>query len=165
MGKDASRVDAYGTVDELNALLGVVRASGVDAATDDWLGRFQVDLFVLGAELATSPGKAGSKGRGVDRIVNEDVAELERIIDQVQEGLPPLTHFILPGGSPAGAALHHARVVCRRAERRAVALAREEPVRPEAIRYLNRLSDLLFVLARRVNQAQRRPEVAWLHAR
>ena len=165
VSKDDLRVEAYGTADELNALLGVARAAGPDATVDRTLTRIQVDLFVLGAELATNPGHKKQKGRGVDQVFEEDVQLLEADIDRAQDELPPLTSFILPGGTACGAALHHARVVCRRAERCVITLSKREPVRPEVIRYLNRLADLLFVLARLVSHRDGRPETPWLPPR
>jgi cob(I)alamin adenosyltransferase len=160
--KDAPRVEAYGTVDELNASIGVARACPGDETTGDLLAVIQNDLFVLGADLAT-PLEAGERvgAREVPRVRADHVARLEQEIDRLEEELPPLDRFILPGGSERGALLHLARTVCRRAERHVVALARAEPVSPETVRYLNRLSDLLFVLARRVNQQAGIPELPW----
>ncbi len=155
--KDQVRVEAYGAVDELNAHLGVVRAEAADAETADLLDELQHRLFDLGAELATPADAAGA----ASPIGDEAVARLERAIDRLQERLPPLREFILPGGTPLAASLHVARTVCRRAERRLVTLAREEPVRPALLRYLNRLSDLLFVLARAANARAGRPDVIW----
>jgi cob(I)alamin adenosyltransferase len=162
--KQALRVEAYGTVDEANAAIGLARlyvGAGVDARadpdTDAMLGRIQNDLFDLGADLCTPEdgrrkpaGEAGGGG-GALRIVSAQVARLESEIDAMNAGLRPLDSFILPGGTPAAAYLHLARTVTRRAERLVCALAAEEAVNPEAIKYLNRLSDHLFVLGRRVN--------------
>jgi len=160
--KDDPRVEAYGTVDELNSLLGVARAYAEDAAFERLLARLQSDLFSLGADLAT-PEEAGEKhGRiTILRIGPERVAALEAEIDRLEAGLEPLTRFILPGGAPLAAYLHLARCVCRRAERRCVTLARARSVNPEIIRYLNRLSDLLFVLARAANQRLGAADVVW----
>ena len=158
VSKADPRVDAYGEVDELNAWLGFVRASGLDAELDGELIRIQRDLFAVGAQLA-DPAE-----RLADRVTkafvsDEDVERLEQLIDRLEQELPPLTRFILPGGAAAGGALHVARTVCRRAERRIVALT---PAADELlIRYINRLSDLLFVLARVVNHRARQPETEW----
>ena len=158
VAKSDPHVDAYGEVDELNAWLGVVRASRVDPAVDQDLEHLQRDLFALGAQLADPAGKlAGRVAKAI--IGDEDVARLESLIDRLEAELPPLRRFILAGGTPAGAALHLARTVCRRAERRMVALA--PPVDPVLLRYINRLSDLLFVLARTVNHRGGVPEVEW----
>ena len=158
VAKSDPHVDAYGEVDELNAWLGVVRASRVDPAVDQDLEHLQRDLFALGAQLADPAGKlAGRVAKAI--IGDEDVARLESLIDRLEAELPPLRRFILAGGTPAGAALHLARTVCRRAERRMVALA--PPVDPVLLRYINRLSDLLFVLARTVNHRGGVPEAEW----
>ncbi len=150
MSKDSLRIEACGTVDELNALLGVVRSLIPDAATERSLLRIQDHLFTLSANLAVT--EAGTRTRhGVPPITGEHVTVLEKEIDEIQEVMEPLRKFVLPGGSKAAALLHFARTVARRAERRAVSLAAKETVEPEIIRYLNRLSDLLFMLARRAN--------------
>jgi len=156
--KDAPRVDAYGEVDELNAWLGLVRASGIDAALDAEIVQIQQDLFALGAQLADPADKIASR---VTKAVIGDaqVERLEQLIDRLESGVPPLRRFILAGGTPAGAALHVARTVCRRAERRMVAL--DPPADPVLIRYINRLSDLLFVAARAVNHRAGMPETEW----
>ncbi len=146
------RVTAYGEVDETNACIGLVRLhTTADTALDPILARVQNDLFDLGADLAT-PDRGGAEGAAL-RIVEAQVERLEREIDQLNGELSPLTSFILPGGSPAAAALHLARTVCRRAERSAVALSQieGESVGAPALKYLNRLSDLLFVAARWAN--------------
>jgi cob(I)alamin adenosyltransferase len=156
--KSSPRVDAYGTVDELNAAIGVARAAKLDAAIDGVLAHVQVDLFTLGAELATVPGKEDKlKMRLLDA---DDAARLERAIDQAEAKLPPLTNFVLPGGSPGAAGLHFARTVCRRAERLVLGLS-DSPARREIVIYLNRLSDLLFVLARRANAEAGVADVLW----
>jgi cob(I)alamin adenosyltransferase len=162
VAKDSLRVEAYGTVDEVNALLGVTRACPGDEIVTDLLADIQADLFILGADLAT-PMEEGERvgARRVRRVEEAQVRRLEGEIDRLQAGLPPLDQFILPGGSERGALLHLARTVCRRAERCVVALTRAEAVSPEALRYLNRLSDLLFVLARTVNQQAGIPELPW----
>ena len=156
--KDDPRVDAYGEVDELNAWLGFVRAAKVDAAIDAELDAIQRDLFALGAQLADPADKIAA--RVLKAIIgDEQVARLEQAIDRLEAALPPLRRFILAGGTGAGAALHVARTVCRRAERRIVAL--DPPVDPVLVRYVNRLSDLLFVLARAVNHGAGAAESEW----
>ena len=156
--KDDPRVDAYGEVDELNAWLGLVRASSSDAAIDAELAAIQRDLFALGAQLADPADKLAAR---VTKAVvgDDDVARLEQAIDRFEATLPPLRRFILAGGTPAGAALHVARTVCRRAERRIVSL--DPPVDPVLVRYVNRLSDFLFVLARAANHRAGAPEIEW----
>lgn len=158
VGKDDIRIEAYGTVDELNAQIGVVRTLSLPPGAGELLERLQHELFVLGADLATPPEGTPSKVR---RIAQEDVARLEQDIDRLDAGLPELRTFILPSGSPAGAALHVARTVCRRAERRTVRLVRESSLERLPVIYLNRLADLLFVLARHVNHALGSPETPW----
>ncbi len=150
VSKASPRVSAYGDVDETNAVLGLARLSTAGAAPlDPILARIQNDLFDLGADLATPERAAGAPEPL--RIVASQVDRLEREIDALNAELSALTSFVLPGGTAAAAALHVARTVCRRAERAAVALAAAETVNPEAVRYLNRLSDLLFVAARYAN--------------
>ncbi|WP_272007638.1 cob(I)yrinic acid a,c-diamide adenosyltransferase [Nannocystis radixulma] len=168
VGKDAPRVAAYGDVDELNAVLGVLRVElarvepaaqrELLTALDAQLGRIQQELFDLGAELAT-PG--ATEGKAPLRVEEADVTRLEQELDAWNADLPPLRSFILPGGGPLGAYAHLARTVCRRAERTVVTLTRVEPVRAEAVRYLNRLSDYFFVVARAVAHAFAVPEVLW----
>ncbi len=161
--KTCARVEAYGTVDELNALIGVARAARLDAVTDGVLGAVQVDLFTLGAELSTMPGKEGKLKMVL--LSNADAERLERAIDAAEEGLAPLENFVLPGGSAASASLHFSRTVARRDERAVLAIdASEGPVRSELVIYLNRLSDLLFVLARRANALQGVADVPWAPA-
>jgi cob(I)alamin adenosyltransferase len=161
--KASLRVEAYGTSDELNATLGVARATGLDPETDAVLARVQVDLFTLGAELACVPGKEASlKMHLIDAA---DAERLEQAIDAAETHVQPLKYFVLPGGSPQASALHVARTVCRRTERACLALD-DAPARRELIIYLNRLSDLLFVLARRANVEARVEDVPWVpHAR
>lgn len=154
-----ARVDAYGSVDETNACLGVARAAGAAPEVDASLERIQAQLFVLGAELAT-PVDHRSRLR-LPLIASEDVVALEADIDGLEAGLPALTSFVLPAGTPAAAALHHARTVCRRAERAVIAAQSQAEPRPEVIIYLNRLSDLLFVMARHQNRVGGVPDVAW----
>lgn len=146
------RIEAYGTVDEVNACLGLARLhTGGDAELDAILGRIQNDLFDLGADLATPTAEAPKREQL--RVVESQVDRLEREIDAMNAALAPLSSFVLPGGTPAAAHLHLARTVCRRAERLVVLLAEkpEERISPVAIKYLNRLSDLLFVASRHVN--------------
>jgi cob(I)alamin adenosyltransferase len=163
VGKDAARVDAYGEVDELNAVLGLAESLCDDAEIVGLLRDLQRDLFTLGAILASpAEGEGGRASAHVPELRPDRIAEMERRIDRAEEELPPLRNFILPGGHQAGAALHLARTVCRRAERRVVALAREIELPGTVVPYLNRLSDLLFTLARLANRragAQERPWV------
>ena len=156
--KNAARVDAYGEVDEVNACLGLARASCTDQDIDAELVRLQRDLFALGAQLA-DPGETIAARVTKAALGDDDVTRLEQLIDRYEAELPPLRRFILAGGSPAGAALHVARAVCRRAERRMVAL--EPAVDGVLLRYVNRLSDLLFVLARAVNHRAGAAETEW----
>jgi cob(I)alamin adenosyltransferase len=154
------RVEAYGAVDETNAVIGLARLSTRDdAAIDPILARVQNELFDLGADLAT-PTAADEAERPRLRVVESQVARLEAEIDQLNEAMGELTSFVLPGGSPAAAALHLARTVCRRAERRCVALAEREDVSAAALKYVNRLSDLLFVAARFAND-EGRADLLW----
>lgn len=159
VAKSAARVDAYGEVDELNALLGVARGAGVDADISALLDALQRDLMALGSQLADPSGTRASRIPKA-ALGQEAVARLEEWIDRLETEAPSLDHFVLPGGSPAGAVLHLARTVCRRAERRVVSLG-VGAVKPEALAYVNRLSDLLFVLARAVNRRADAPEVEW----
>jgi cob(I)alamin adenosyltransferase len=158
VSKTDLRVSAYGDVDETNAAIGLARCwTREDATLDPILARAQNELFDLGADLATPP--AGTE-RPALRILDSQVTRLESEIDALNSRMAPLASFVLPGGSPAAAALHVARTVCRRAERAAVALAAREPVGAEALKYLNRLSDLLFVAARFAND-EGRGDVLW----
>ncbi len=151
------RICAYGTLDELNAVLGVARAADLPSQIDGALFQLQNQLFDLGAELASPK----SKERATEFIQEEDVNSLEKLIDSFEEGLPALTSFILPGGCPTAATLHLARCVCRRAEREIVALSHEATVREMVLKYVNRTSDLLFVLARSANAAAGVDDVPW----
>ncbi len=161
--KDSARVAAYGEVDELNAAVGLARAELEHDDLREWLCAIQSSLFELGGELATPDVEAvEAKGKGVPRIVQGEVDELERWIDQLESELTPLRNFVLPGGTRAAAALHLARTVCRRAERRVISLAAHEEVASLLIRYLNRLSDLLFVMARAANQRAGVDEPLWV---
>jgi cob(I)alamin adenosyltransferase len=159
VSKDAPRIEAYGTVDELNSALGVVRAQLEAGEINDLVARIQHELFDLGAQLAT-PNPAAHQTALVGA---RHIAALEAAIDRFEAGLEPLKQFILPGGTPAAAGLHLARAVCRRAERRVVTLAHasSEPVAGDILVYLNRLSDLLFVLARAVNRQAGRGDEPW----
>lgn len=157
--KDALRIEAYGTVDELNSALGIARAFKPSGDIDEILARMQSDLFILGAELAASSGKQASK---VEAIGNGHVTFLEEAIDRLEARLTALKSFILPGGVPVAAQLHLARTICRRAERHAVRLSKNETVDPLCIVYLNRLSDALFVLARYANHIVGEHEVPWI---
>jgi cob(I)alamin adenosyltransferase len=158
--KDHLRVEAYGAVDELNAALGVAAAATGHADVRALLAVLQSRLFDLGAHLAAPDPERRAKS-ALPGPREEHVGELERQIDAFEAELPPLRRFVLPGGTPACAAFHLARTVCRRAERRAVALGRGEAVEPLVIRFLNRLSDLLFVLARLENRRAGLPDVEW----
>jgi cob(I)alamin adenosyltransferase len=155
--KDHVRINAYGNVDELNAQLGLFRAVIEEATIDSLLAEIQTRLFEAGAELA-GPDRTGATGR---TIRSEDVDSLEKAIDRLESALPPLTHFVLPGGTDAACHAHVARCVCRRAERSVVRLLRSEPSETVVLRYLNRLSDLLFVLSRWANQQAGVPDVTW----
>ena len=155
--KTSARIAAIGDVDELNATVGVAITSGVDADHTRWLTRIQNDLFDLGADLAVPLGAEGDRLR----ITPEQVTQLEGHCDEANEELSDLTSFILPGGTPAAAALHLARSVCRRAERSVVALAESDEINPNTASYLNRLSDLLFILARYAND-RGRGDVLWV---
>lgn len=157
--KDDLRIEAYGTVDELNSVLGVVRSLKPHKKIDEIVKLIQNQLFAVGAELATPNGGNDSY---IPRIEVSHVTELEKIIDELQEKLKPLKVFILPGGSVVAAHLHLARTVCRRAERAIVRLSRNEKISKHVIIYLNRLSDLLFVLARYSNEREKHPEIEWM---
>jgi cob(I)alamin adenosyltransferase len=151
------RIEAFGTIDELNAQLGVARTVALPQFCDEILASLQNRMFDLGAELATEHVVA----RGTDSLQDTHVAQVESWIDKLESGLSPLQTFILPGGSPGAAALHLARCICRRAERQMVGLAQAASVREIALRYINRVSDLLFVMARAANAELGRPDVAW----
>lgn len=158
VSKADPRVEAYGDVDELNAQIGVARAGGLDGDIDELLATIQAKLFDVGAELAAAPG---SKASSMPRVSDADVVVLESGIDRFEEELAPLENFILPGGTAAAAWLHVGRTVARRAERRVVALASQTEVRDVIVHYLNRLSDLLFVLARVANRRAGVADVPW----
>lgn len=155
--KSSSRIQAYGTVDELNSIIGLAASHELSSGGAEWAKNIQQDLFILGADLATPP----SYKERIDRIDEQAIQSLEETIDSIQEELPQLKHFILPGGAPQGAALHLARTVCRRAERAAVQCAEEEDISELTIKYLNRLSDFLFVWARYENKVSDSDETLW----
>jgi cob(I)alamin adenosyltransferase len=157
--KDSPRIEAYGTVDELNSQIGVVQSIGVNEALAESLRGIQNDLFHLGSDLCIL--EEDKKRLSVPRIEERHVVALERLMDRLSEELAPLENFILPGGCPGAAALHVARTVCRRAERLVIALSRKEPVGPFTVTYLNRLSDALFVMARHENKRRGVPDVLW----
>ena len=159
--KDDPRVEAYGDVDELNAVIGMARATEPLPRVDDVLLPIQRDLFAIGALLATPDREKMAQHLAKARIDDTRIAELERAIDDGESELEPLAAFILPGGSRKAAALHVARTVCRRAERRVVSLQHQTELPPLAIIYLNRLSDLLFTLARLANHRAGSAEVVW----
>ncbi|HEY7476328.1 MAG TPA: cob(I)yrinic acid a,c-diamide adenosyltransferase [Vicinamibacterales bacterium] len=159
VSKADPRVDAYGDVDELSAYLGVARAQGVPPEIGDHLLQIQRDLFAMGALLADPRHKIAARVEKA-ALAEHDVVRLEQAIDHLEVTLPALRHFILAGGSPAGAVLHLARTVCRRAERRVVGLG-DAAVDPIVVKYLNRLSDLLFVMARAVNSRAGANEIEW----
>lgn len=164
--KDAVRVDAYGTVDELNALIGVARvfnrqqmeASRGKAELEDWMKWIQNKLFDIGGLLATAPGQ---EFKNMPKVTAQDVEQLERWIDRCQEDLAPLKEFLLPGGGTVSGFLHQARTVCRRAERVCVRVSRGEPINPQIVPFLNRLSDALFVFARWTAHHHGEPEFLW----
>jgi cob(I)alamin adenosyltransferase len=161
VGKDALRVEVYGEVDELNSVVGLAAAHSSHADLEGLLQRIQSTLFDVGAHLAT-PDAAHREKAKVPSASTEDVDELEECIDRFEGELEPLKSFVLPGGTAAAAAFHVARTVCRRAERRAVTLNDSEPLDPTLLKYLNRLSDLLFTLARLENARAGLADVAWV---
>ena len=159
--KAHARVEAYGTVDELNAVLGLAIAHVVDETVVARLKTIQHDLFTLGAELATPPAREGRKRPATPEVPEGRVQDMEVWIDEADEELAPLKAFVLPGGSEGAATLHLARTVCRRAERRVVALAEVDQVGDAVVPYINRLSDLLFTFARLENHRRGIPDVEW----
>ena len=164
--KDSLRVEAYGDVDELNSTIGVVRAFNAELVVhqpsaerlEEELRWVQNKLFDVGGLLATAPGQSF---KNMPMVTARDVARLEKLIDKCQKDLLPLKEFILPGGGKISSLLHQARTICRRAERLCVRLGREEPLDPSLVRFLNRLSDTLFVLARWMAKQQNQPEFLW----
>ena len=161
VSKDHPRVEAYGDIDELNAFIGMARSAEMMPRIDEVLAPIQRDLFAIGALLATPDLEKMHEQLAKARISDERIAQMERSIDDGEAELEPLKAFILPGGTPKSAALHVARTVCRRAERAVVRLQREVEVPQAVIVYLNRLSDLLFVLARVANRRAGAGEVTW----
>jgi len=159
--KDDSRVEAYGTVDELNAAIGAAIVQVAGAATRERLELLQSDLFAIGAHLATPPPREGRPVPALPELPAGRVAEMETWIDEAVAATPPLRNFVLPGGSAGASGLHLARATCRRAERRVVTLAAESPVDPLIIRHLNRLSDYLFAAARLENLGAGREDSEW----
>jgi len=160
------RIDSYGTVDELNSWIGLVRDQPVDETTKEFLIQIQNHLFTVGAILATPPDKEklknGKERLNISKISDLDVAQLEGKMDQMEEKLPPMTHFVLPGGHQSVSFCHIARTVCRRAERLVSALNDATPIDPQVIKYLNRLSDYLFVLARKLSKELQAEEIKWI---
>ena len=164
--KDSLRVEAYGAVDELNASVGVVRVINADMKEEspaaqqleDELRWVQNKLFDVGSILATAPGQTF---KNMPQVVAQDILRLEKLMDRCQKDLEPLKEFILPGGGKVSGFLHQARTICRRAERVCIALSKAEPVDPTIIKFINRLSDALFVLGRWVAKTQREPEFLW----
>ena len=166
VSKNHIRIDSYGTVDELNAFLGLLRDQEIHNNYKKTLTAIQNNLFIVGAILATDPDKAilksGKERLDIDKISQEDIAYLENEIDEMNKSLPPMTNFILPGGHTTVSYCHIARCVCRRAERIITALNDLEPVNEMVLMYLNRLSDFLFVLARKLSQDLQAEEVKWV---
>jgi len=157
--KDDPRIEAIGTIDELNSVLGLLLSHELPDNLQDRLSRVQHCLFDVGGELCL-PGQPAHYA-----VTTEQIEELETALEELNDDLPPLREFILPGGSPAAAACHLARTICRRAERRLVSLGKVEDLNPAGIMYLNRLSDLLFVMARQLNRLADKSDVYWQHER
>lgn len=166
VAKHNLRIDSYGTVDELNSWIGLVRDQPVDEHTKKILVIIQDHLFTVGAILATDPEKAilknGKERLNIPKISEEDITMLEREMDDMETQLPPMTHFILPGGHQSVSFCHITRTVCRRAERLAAALHETSPVDTSVLKYLNRLSDYLFVLARKLSKDLQAEEIKWI---
>ena len=164
--KDHIRIESYGTVDELNSHIGLIRDQEIEAHHKEILIEIQDRLFTIGAILATPPEKEVKKNGELRLkklgIIDSDIELLEKEMDAMEDALPPMTHFILPGGHSSVSYCHIARCVCRRAERLAVHLDHNEPVAENAIKYLNRLSDYLFVLARKLSSELKADEVKWI---
>jgi len=160
------RIDSYGTVDELNSHIGLIRDQKIDARSKEILIHIQDRLFTLGSMLATDPEKAmlksGKERLNIPKINEENIERLETEIDRMNDDLPPMTHFVLPGGHTTVSYCHIARCVCRRAERLATLLHHEEPIDERVLIYLNRLSDYLFVLARKLTHDLQAEEVKWI---
>lgn len=160
------RIESYGTVDELNSHLGLIRDQNIDQHHKEFLMHIQDRLFTVGATLATDPQKAvlksGKERLNIPKISDEDIKRLEEEMDAMNDALPEMTHFVLPGGHQTVSFCHIARCVCRRAERLAAALNDLEPFQPESLTYLNRLSDYLFVLARKLSYDLQAEEIQWI---
>jgi len=160
------RIDSYGTVDELNSYIGLIRDQEIDTNSKEILVQIQDKLFTLGAILATDPDKSllknGKERLNIPKVEEEDIAVLETEIDMMEENLPPMTHFVLPGGHTTVSYCHISRCVCRRAERLASALNEISPFDERALKYLNRLSDYLFVLARKLSHDLQADEIKWI---
>jgi len=160
------RIESYGTIDELNSHLGLVKDQEIDKHYKNILNLIQENLFTVGAVLATAPDKTilknGNERLNINKISNEDIELLEHEIDTMNEALAPMTHFVLPGGHQTVSFCHIARCVCRRAERLATALTEIEPIEPNVLIYLNRLSDYLFVLARKLSNDLQAEEIKWI---
>lgn len=159
VSKDEIKIEAYGTLDELNALLGVLRDVNSDDHTKDIIKEIQDRLFTMGAELASEPEQNKKK---IPDLFEKDISLLENEMDQMNENLPAMTHFILPGGHINVSYAHLARTVCRRAERRIITLTKHEQVNPLIIQYVNRLSDYLFVLSRWMTNELKAEEIKWI---
>lgn len=166
VSKHHIRIESYGTVDELNAWLGLIRDQNIDAHSKEIITAIQDRLFTVGAVLATDPEKAilknGKERLNIPKISTEDIELLEHEMDSMEELLPPMTHFILPGGHSAVSYCHIARTVCRRAERMATQLFEKEPFDENVLSYINRLSDYLFVLARKLLKNLKAEEIKWI---
>lgn len=166
VSKHHIRIESYGTIDELNSHIGLIRDQAIDDTHKNILINIQDKLFTVGAILATDPNKAmlksGKERLTIPKISNEDIELLEKEMDQMNIHLPPMTHFVLPGGHQTVSFCHIARCVCRRAERLASALNETEPFQPSILIYLNRLSDYLFVLARKLSKDLQADEIKWV---
>ena len=164
--KHHMRIEAYGTVDELNSYIGLIRDQPAEGPHKELLIKVQDKLFTVGAILATDPEKAvltsGKERLNIPKISEDDIAVLETAMDEMNESLPPLTHFVLPGGHTTVSYCHIARCICRRAERRATLLHESEAVDSMVLKYLNRLSDYLFVLARKLSHQLQADEIKWI---
>ena len=160
------RIESYGTIDELNSHIGLIRDQDIDPLYKNTLMHIQDRLFTVGAILATDPEKAilksGKARLNIPKISNEDIERLEKEMDNMEASLPPMTHFVLPGGHQTVSFCHIARTVCRRAERLAAHLNELEPFQPETLMYINRLSDYLFVLARKLSHDLQAEEIKWI---
>ena len=156
VSKDDPRVEAYGTIDELNSAIGLVKSLSEDAKIKTFIKKVQQDLFVVGAELSNVTEKGSTY-----KVTADDVSFLENFSDEIEKEIKPLNKFVLPGGSKVSSSSHLARSICRRAERKIVTLSKNENVNPEIIRYVNRLSDVLFIIARYSNQKLNVEETTW----